>query len=82
MTAERVVALVVTSTGATTHDLGPTEAFESLLGGLLPGLDMAAAHLPESFARTVRAEVDQPADAARRLLLAPLATSWATVSSC
>src|SRR3954452_4637152 len=56
VTAERVVALVVTSTTATTYDLGAREALDSMLGGLLPGLDMAAAHLPESFARTVRAE--------------------------
>ena len=73
VTAERVVALVVTSTGATTHDLGPTEALQSLLGGLLPGLDMAAAHLPDSFARTVRAESTNRLMRLDELLLAPLA---------
>ena len=73
VTAERVVALVVTEARATTHDLGPREALESLLGGLLPGLDMAAAHLPDSFARSVRAEVASRAARLDDLLLAPLA---------
>ncbi len=73
VTAERVVALVVTSTRATTLDLGPTEALESLVGGLLPGLDMAAAHLPDSFARTVRAESTHRLRRLDALLLAPLA---------
>jgi tetratricopeptide (TPR) repeat protein len=73
ITAERVVALVVTSTGATTRDLGPTAALDSLLGGLLPGLDMAAAHLPDSFAQTVRAESTSRLMRLDELLLAPLA---------
>ena len=58
---------------ATTHDLGPREALDSLLGGLLPGLDMAAAHLPDSFARSVRAEVTTRVARLDDLLLAPLA---------
>jgi CHAT domain-containing protein len=73
VTAERMVALVVTEGGATTHDLGPREALDSLLGGLLPGLDMAAAHLPDSFARSVRAEVTTRVARLDDLLLAPLA---------
>jgi tetratricopeptide (TPR) repeat protein len=73
VTAHRVVALVVTEGTATTHDLGPREALESLLGGLLPGLDMAAAHLPDSFARSVRAEVTTRVARLDELLLAPLA---------
>ena len=73
VTSESVVALVVTSTGAMTRDLGPTAALESLLGGLLPGLDMAAAHLPDSFARTVRAESTNRLMRLDELLLAPLA---------
>ena len=73
VTFERVVALVVTSTDASTHDLGPTDALESLLGGLLPGLDMAAAHLPDSFARTVRSEVTSRLAKLDAVLLAPLA---------
>jgi hypothetical protein len=73
VTADRVVALVVTSTRATTHDLGQTAALESLLGGLLPGLDMAAAHLPDSFARTVRAEATSRLARLDALLMAPLA---------
>ncbi len=72
-TAERVVALVVTATSATSYDLGPTEALEKLLGGLLPGLDMAAAHLPDSFARTVRAESTNRLRRLDALVLAPLA---------
>ena len=73
VTAERVVALVVTEARATTHDLGPRAVLDSLLGGLLPGLDMAAAHLPDSFARSVRAEVASRAARLDDLLLAPLA---------
>jgi hypothetical protein len=73
VTAERVVALVVTASRATTYDLGPREALEKLLGGLLPGLDMAAAHLPASFARTVRAESTNRLRRLDELLLAPLA---------
>jgi len=73
VTAERVVALVVTEHRATTHDLGSRDALDSLLGGLLPGLDMAAAHLPESFARSVRAEVVSRVARLDALLLAPLA---------
>ena len=71
VTAERVVALVVTEGNATTHDLGPRAALDSLLGGLLPGLDMAAAHLPDSFARSVRAEVTTRVGRLDDLLLAP-----------
>jgi tetratricopeptide (TPR) repeat protein len=73
VTAQRVVALVVTENRATTHDLGPREALDSLLGGLLPGLDMAAAHLPESFARSVRTEVTTRVARLDDLLLAPVA---------
>ncbi len=73
VTAERVVALVLTEGSATSHDLGPRAALESLLGGLLPGLDMAAAHLPASFARSVRAEVTTRVARLDDLLLAPLA---------
>jgi tetratricopeptide (TPR) repeat protein len=73
VTADRVVALVVTSARAITYDLGPRSALDSLLGGLLPGLDMAAAHLPESFARTVRAEATSRLARLDGLLLAPLA---------
>ncbi len=73
VTADRVVALVVSSARAITYDLGPRSALDSLLGGLLPGLDMAAAHLPESFARTVRAESTNRLMRLDDLLLAPLA---------
>ena len=58
VTARAVVALVVTERRATTHDLGPRAALDALLGGLLPGLDMAAAHLPGTFARSVRGRAD------------------------
>jgi hypothetical protein len=73
VTAERVVALVVTERRATTHDLGPREDLDTLLGGLLPGLDMAAAHLPGSFARSVRSEVVSRVARLDEVLLAPLA---------
>ena len=71
--AERVIGLVVTSTRAITYDLGPRAALDALLGGLLPGLDMAASHLPDSFARTVRAESTNRLMRLDELLLAPLA---------
>jgi hypothetical protein len=72
VTAYRVVSLVVTDVGATTHDLGPRKALDSLLGGLLPDLDMAAAELPDVFAVTVRAELQRRLDRIDALLLAPL----------
>jgi hypothetical protein len=70
---ERLVALVVTATTAATHDLGPADALDPLLGGLLPGLDMAAAHLPEAFARTVRAEARSRLGRLDEVLAAPVA---------
>ncbi len=73
VTADRVVALVVTQQGATTHDLGPRTDLDGLLGGLLPGLDMAAVHLPDTFARSVRAELNSRLRRFDDLLLAPLA---------
>ncbi len=73
VTFERVVALVVTASGATTYDLGPTEPLKTMLSGLLPSLDMAAAHLPEAFAVTVRREVTNRLRRLDQLILAPLA---------
>jgi hypothetical protein len=73
VTAQRMLALVVTATSAATYDLGPTEALDPLLGGLLPGLDMAAAHLPDAFAHSVRAEIRSRLARLDDVLLAPLA---------
>jgi tetratricopeptide (TPR) repeat protein len=73
VTAQDVTALVVTGERVVVVPLGRTAALQSLLGGLLPDLDMAAAELPPMFAQAIRSEL---ASRLRRLddvLLAPLA---------
>jgi tetratricopeptide (TPR) repeat protein len=57
VTSRDVAALVVTDAEARVVDLGPAADLEELLGGLLPDLDMAAAHLPWVFAVPIRAEL-------------------------
>lgn len=54
VTADEVVALVVTTERATWVDLGPRAPLDDLLGGLLPDLDVTAADLPEPMAGAVR----------------------------
>lgn len=55
--ADRVVALVVTTDGATWVDLGERARIDGLLGGLLPDLDVAASELPGAMAGFVRTEL-------------------------
>src|SRR5262249_13958992 len=72
VTADRVVALVVTSAGTCRHELGPRSRVDEVLGGLLPDLDMAAAELPGPLAESVRGSLAHRLDAVAALLVAPL----------
>lgn len=73
VTADRVVALVVTEDGARRHELGSRAALDAVLGGLLPDLDMAAADgLPAALAASVRAALAGRLDRVGAMLVAPL----------
>lgn len=72
VTAELLVALVVTDGVATWVDLGPRQALDDLLGGLLPDLDVAAADLAEPMAGGVRAALAARLDTLAALLVAPV----------
>lgn len=72
VTADAVVALVVTSTGPTWVDLGHRDDLDRLLGGLLPDLDMAATELPDPMAVFVRTELAARLTALADVLVAPV----------
>jgi tetratricopeptide (TPR) repeat protein len=72
VTAELLVALVVTTAGTTWVDLGMRSELDRHLGGLLPDLDVAAADLSESMATFVRQELAGRLAALARLLVAPV----------
>lgn len=72
-----VAALVVTSDSARVVRLGSRESLDSLTGGLLPDLDMAAAELPAMFAEAIRSELRHRLGRLDELLLAPLADAVA-----
>ena len=72
VTAERLVALVVTSAGTARHDLGARSRLDDALGGMLPDLDMAASELPDSLAGSVRGTLARRLDAVAALLVDPL----------
>ena len=72
MTADRVVALVVTGSGTSRHDLGERSRLDEALSGMLADLDMAAADLPAPLAGSVRSTLARRADALAALLVAPL----------
>ena len=72
VTAERVVALVVTSAGTARHDLGERSRLDAALGGMLPDLDMAASDLPDPLAGSVRGTLARRLDAMAALLVDPL----------
>ena len=72
VTADRVVALVVTSAGTARHDLGARSRLDGALGGMLPDLDMAAAELPDPLAGSVRGTLARRLDALAALLVDPL----------
>ncbi len=73
MTSRDVAALVVTDDGARVVHLGSRADLDRLVGGLLPDLDMAAAHLPAVFAGPIRAELRSRLERLDGLLVAPLA---------
>lgn len=72
VTADKVVALVVTDGGAVRHDLGDRSRLDDLLGGLLPDLDMAASDLPGPLAGSVRQGLAHRLARIGDLLVAPL----------
>ena len=72
VTADRVVALVVTDRGAERHDLGPRAPLDDLLAGLLPDLDVAATALPGAVAVAVREELAARLGDLAEVLVAPL----------
>jgi hypothetical protein len=72
VTADRVVALVVTGSGTCRHELGPRDGLDAVLGGLLPDLDMAAAELPDPLAGSVRTTLARRLDEVTRLLVLPV----------
>jgi tetratricopeptide (TPR) repeat protein len=73
VTPVEVTALVITPERATVVPLGRTSELNSLLGGLLPDLDMAAAELPATFAQAIRSELRGRLRRLDDVLLAPLA---------
>lgn len=73
VTAHEVTALVVTSDAAVVVRLGSRSTLDSLTGGLLPDLDMAAADLPGVFADAIRSELAGRLTRLDAVLLAPLA---------
>jgi tetratricopeptide (TPR) repeat protein len=72
VTAERVVALLVTADGTLRHELGERSRLDEELGGLLADLDMAAAELPDALAGSVRGTLARRIDSVAELLVAPL----------
>jgi tetratricopeptide (TPR) repeat protein len=72
VTADKVVALVVTDGAALRHDLGDRSRLDDLLGGLLPDLDMAASDLPGPLAGSVRQGLADRLARIGDLLVAPL----------
>jgi tetratricopeptide (TPR) repeat protein len=72
VTAERIVALVVTSSGARRFELGGRERLDDVLAGLLPDLDMAATELPAQLAASVRGALARRVAAVGALLVEPL----------
>lgn len=72
VTASAVIALVVTAEGSTWVDLGDRAELDSLLGGLLPDLDVAAADLPEPMAGAVRGALAARLEQLAALLVAPV----------
>lgn len=71
--ADRITALVVTSSGTAWHDLGSRAAVDAMLGGLLPDLDMAASDLPDPLGPVVRGGLADRLDVLAAVLVEPLA---------
>lgn len=70
--AGRIVALVATDDAATRIDLGEQAALGSLLGGLLPDLDVAATDLPGPLGAAVRGDLTARLQQLSDLLVAPV----------
>lgn len=70
--ADRVVALVVTTDAATRVDLGERSRVDTLLGGLLPDLDVAASELPGAMAGFVRTELAGRLESIANVLVEPV----------
>jgi hypothetical protein len=72
VTAERLVALVVTPATTTWVDLGSRVQLDDLIGGLLPDLDVAASDLSDGMAAFVRGELAERLGRLAALLVAPV----------
>lgn len=72
VTADRLVALVVTCAATAWVDLGDRAVLDGTLGGLLPDLDVAAADLPDAMAGFVRTALADRLAALASLLAAPV----------
>lgn len=67
-----IVAVVVTEEGATRVDLGSRASLGSLLGGLLPDLDVAASDLPGPLGVAVRGDLATRLQQLADLLVTPV----------
>ncbi|MDR7312966.1 hypothetical protein J2S40_004024 [Nocardioides luteus] len=67
-----IVAVVVTDKGTTRVDLGDRAALGSLLGGLLPDLDVAASDLPGPLGAAVRGDLAARLQQLSDLLVTPV----------
>lgn len=70
--AGRIVAIVATDDSSTRIDLGEQAALGSLLGGLLPDLDVAATDLPGPLGAAVRGDLTARLQQLSDLLVAPV----------
>ncbi|MDF1604431.1 hypothetical protein [Nocardioides sp. YIM 152315] len=82
VTAAAVVALVVTSTGPTWIDLGHRDELDTLLGGLVPDLDMAASDLPDAMAPSSGPSWRSGSTRSRGSSSLRCSRRWATDGSC
>lgn len=78
VTADAVVALVVTDADETWVDLGARARLDELAGGLLPDLDMAAAELSGAMASAVRGALADRLERLAALLVAPVLAAVGT----
>ena len=72
VTADSIVALVVTRSDTTWVDLGGRPALDTQLGGLLPDLDVAASDLPDAMGGFVREELASRLADIAGVLVAPV----------
>ena len=72
VTADQLVALVVSRDASAWVDLGGRAALDAMLGGLLPDLDVAATDLPDAMAGFVRGALAERLDSLATLLVGPV----------